>query len=485
MLYLLHEYIRGWLVSHDLYRFSQVLDRIEFRALSAAALSFIIVLLLGPRIIGWLTRKKIGDSGLSDAEVLQGHAKSKANVPTMGGILIVGAICGSVLLVADISRFYVLLGLVVVLWHAILGAFDDYLKLTAKHRQSGRQGLYAWEKLIFQIGVGVLIGWFAFKQGTVTTPPPDARAAALSAEVAAGENISSAENGQKVAPRTSPDVSEPPRGGEPIVIEPPAESVPGQAGPGERVTLTSPDAASPGPSLLLGGEGKDIRHVLNIPFQRTYEPGGQGLNPGLIFLSLPLFILFATLMVCGMSNAVNITDGMDGLAAGVSVAVCVGTFVLCLIAGNQGWAQFLLVPYVPEASELAVLAGATAGACLGFLWWNTWPASVFMGDTGALALGGIIGYIAVVIRQEFVILVMCGLFLIEVGSVAIQVGSVKLTKRFYTCPTTGRKGFRPFGISPYHHLLHSKGMPEQRIVVRFWIVSVILVAVALTTLKMR
>ncbi len=484
MLYLLHEYVRGWLVSHDLYRFTQVLDRIEFRALSAAAISFIIVLLLGPRVIGFLTRKKIGDSGLSDAQVLQGHAKSKANVPTMGGILIVGAICASVLLVADISRFYVLLGLVVALWHAILGAFDDYLKLTAKHRQTGRQGLYAWEKLLFQVGVGVLIGWFAYKQGTVASVPPPQSLAMAAADISNLDavDISNESGERKLTPRTSPDVTEPQAGIKPVVTEPPPEPTPAAA-PVVNSDAASPDA--PAPSLLLGGEGKDIRHVLNIPFQRTYEPGGQGLNPNLIFLSLPVFILFASLMVCGMSNSVNITDGMDGLAAGVSVAVCFGTFVLCLIAGNQGWAQFLLVPYVPEANELAVLAGATAGACLGFLWWNTWPAAVFMGDTGALALGGIIGYIAVVIRQEFVILLMCGLFLIEAASVTIQVGSVKLTKRWYTCPTTGRKGFRPFGVSPYHYLLHSNGMPEQRIVVRFWIVSVILVTIALSTLKMR
>ncbi|MCX5689900.1 MAG: hypothetical protein NTV94_09000, partial [Planctomycetota bacterium] len=321
MLYLLHEYIRNWLVAHDLYRFTQVLDRIEFRAMSASGVAFIIVLLLGPRTIGWLTRKKVGDSGLSDADILRGHASSKANVPTMGGILIVGAIGGAVLLIADISKFYVLAGLLVMLWHAVLGGFDDYLKLTAKRRGTGsRQGLYAWEKLIFQLGVGALVGWFAYQQGAVgeqsaITPPAAAVAAAVSSE-----------------PGTTPAVKELPE------------------------TAGTPQMRD------------DVRHVLNLPFQRTYEPGGQSLNPNLFFLSMPVFIIFATLMVAGMSNAVNITDGMDGLAAGVSVAVSIGTFVLCLIAGNQGWAQSLLLPYVPEANELAVLAGATAGACLGFLW---------------------------------------------------------------------------------------------------------------------
>jgi phospho-N-acetylmuramoyl-pentapeptide-transferase len=427
MLYLLHEYIRGWLVAHDLYRFTQVLDRIEFRALSAAGIAFAFVWLLGPRTIGWLTRKKVGDAGLSDADALKGHASSKANVPTMGGILIVGAIGGAVLLVADISRFYVIAGLLVLLWHAVLGGFDDYLKLTAKMRvNSSRQGLYAWEKLIFQLGVGVLVGWFAYKQGTVV----DVRAAEAARPATAATSVESA--------------------GAPQVKESPES-----------------DAAASSPE-------SDVRHVLNLPFQRTYEPGGQSLNPNLIFLSMPVFIFIAMMMVAGMSNAVNITDGMDGLAAGISVAVSIGVFVLCLIAGNQVWAQSLLLPYVPEANELAVLAGATAGACLGFLWWNCWPAAVFMGDTGSLSLGGIIGYIAVVTRQELVVLLMCGIFLIEAGSSALQIAFFKITK-----------GKRIFRIAPYHHNLHLQGLPEQKIVARFWIVSVILVVVALATLKMR
>jgi phospho-N-acetylmuramoyl-pentapeptide-transferase len=426
MLYLFHEYIRHWLVAHDLYRYTQVLDRIEFRSLSASGIAFIFVLMLGPRTIGWLTRKKVGDAGLSDAEILRSHANSKADVPTMGGVLIVGAIAASVLLMADISRFYVMAGLLMMFWHAGLGAADDYLKLTAKRRGTGsRQGLYAWEKLIFQLGVGMLVGWFAYRQGSLPehrTPEPTTSA------------------------MTSPVSFDP--------ATPP-------------VTETTEADTTPRP------EG-DVRHVLNLPFQRTYEPGGQLLNPNLIYLSMPVFILFATLMVSGMSNAVNITDGMDGLAAGCAVAVSIGTFVLCLISGNQGWAQVWLLPYVPESNELAVLAGATAGACLGFLWWNCSPAAVFMGDTGALSLGGILGYIAVVIRQEFVVLLMSGVFVIEIGSVMLQVSYFKITK-----------GKRIFRISPYHHNLHMQGWPEPKIVARFWIISVILVVLALTTLKMR
>jgi phospho-N-acetylmuramoyl-pentapeptide-transferase len=388
MIYILLEAIRNWLFDHNLYRFVGVLDQLQFRALAAAGLSFAIVLVLGKPTIKWLRRMKIGDSGESDSPLIAEHARAKANVPTMGGILIVGAILASTLLLADIRQFYIQLGLIVVAWLAVLGGADDWLKLTASRRGSGsRQGLYAWEKLIFQLGIGVLAGWFLYNQGQGVD---------------------------------------------------------------------------------------DLRHVLNLPFQKTYESAQGGVSEGLIYLPKAVFIVLACMMIAGMSNAVNISDGMDGLAAGTSAAVLVGAFILCFVAGQQGLAQFLLVPHVPYAEELAVLAGATAGASLGFLWWNCSPASVFMGDTGALALGGVLGYIAVVVRQEIVILLMSGVFLIEIASVALQVGYFKLTG-----------GKRLFKIAPYHHNLHNSGWPEQQVVARFWLISVLLVVVGLISLKLR
>lgn len=387
MLYWLLDNTKGWLDEHGLYRFFSVLDQLQFRALFAAFLSFAIVLVFGKRTIRWLLRQKIGDSGATDAEALRSVANAKANVPTMGGVLIVGAILASVLLLADITKFYVYMGVIVIVWHAVLGGFDDWLKLTAKRRgQGSRQGLYAWEKLIFQLGIGVLVGWFCYQQGP---------------------------------------------------------------------------------------QWQSMQHVLNLPFQKTWtEPGVA--NPALIYFGFGSFVLVATLMVAGMSNAVNITDGMDGLAGGISGIVCVGLFVLTLIAGDQGTAQYLLVPYVKGSGELAVLAGATAGACLGFLWWNCSPAQVFMGDTGALSLGGSIGYLAVAIRQEVLVLLMSGVFLIEIGSVVLQVGYFKATG-----------GKRIFRVAPYHHHLHLSGWPEQQIVTRLWLVSIILVVIALASIKVR
>ncbi len=388
MIYLLLvEWLGEALRERGLYAPVRVLEQLQFRALLASGLAFALVLLFGRRTIRLLVRLKIGDTGATDADALRAHTSSKSNTPTMGGVLIVGAILASTLLLADVSQFYVLLGVIVVVWLAVLGGFDDYLKLTAQQRGTGsRQGLYAWEKLIFQIGVGLLVGWFVFRQGT----PPD-----------------------------------------------------------------------------------DVRHALNLPFQKTYDGPGQ-LNDALIFIGAPAFIILATLMVAGMSNAVNITDGMDGLAGGISGIVGIGVVVLAMIAGDQAMAQYMLVPYVPGSGELAVLAGATAGACFGFLWWNCSPAQVFMGDTGALSLGGIIGYVGVVTRQEFVVLLMSGVFLLEIGSVVLQVGYFKATG--------GRRIFR---VAPYHHHLHLGGWPEQQVVARLWIISVLLVVVALASLKLR
>jgi phospho-N-acetylmuramoyl-pentapeptide-transferase len=390
MLYHLIDSLNEWLAARDLLWLFQVLYQVEFRALAAAGIAFSIVILMGRRTIRWLTRMKIGDSGLTDAEALRTTSKSKANTPTMGGILIAGAILGAVMLMANLSNFYVYMSVVVLLWLAVLGGFDDYLKLTSVRRGTGsRQGLYAWEKLVFQIGLGLLVGIFAWKHG---------------------------------------------------------------------------DTAA----------AKDLAHVLNVPFQKTYIDRGATLNPALIFLPKAAFIVLSVLMVAGMSNAVNITDGMDGLAAGVSTAVSLGLCVLTLVGGSMAAAQYLYVPHIPGTEELGVVAGAMAGACLGFLWWNCSPAQVFMGDTGSLCLGGLIGWIAVAVRQEVVVLLMSVIFLMEIGSVMIQVGYFKATK-----------GKRVFRCAPYHHHLHLGGWTEQQVVARAWIVAILLVVVGLASLKMR
>lgn len=367
-----------------LYSLVRVFDQVEFRSMAAAGLAFCVVVFAGPATIRKLRALKIGDTGSTDAELLRATAQSKANVPTMGGVLIAGAIFGSTLLLADITQQHVYIGLFVLVWMAALGGADDWLKLTAVSRGTGRQGLYPWEKLVFQIALALIVGYFV---GT--------------------------------------------------------------------------------------DEGELVRAV-TLPFQRTYDPPGYELNPGLIVLPIGAFMVLSVLMIAGLSNAVNITDGMDGLASGLTASVAIGLMVLALIAGKQDWAQGLLIPYIPLANELTVLAGAMLGACLGFLWWNCSPAQVFMGDTGSLCLGGLIGYIGLVLRQEVVVLIMCGVFLFEILSVVLQVGYFKATG-----------GKRIFRCAPYHHHLHLLGWTEQQVVSRLWIVGVVLVIAGLASLKLR
>ncbi|QOI99273.1 MAG: phospho-N-acetylmuramoyl-pentapeptide-transferase [Phycisphaeraceae bacterium] len=388
MLYLLLRTFDRWLDERGAYGIFGLLDQIEFRGLAAAGLAFMIVLVSGRRTIAWLRRKKIGDGGLTDAAALTAQAASKANVPTMGGVLIVGAAFVATFLLADLRAFYIQVGLLVMVCFAGIGAADDWLKLTALRRGSGsRQGLYAWEKLAFQLGIAALVAIACWRH-----------------------------------------------------------------------------------------DGGPLTHVLNIPFQRTYVPGSDALTPepGLWYLVMPAFVVLTTLMIAGLSNAVNITDGMDGLAAGISGVVCVGLFILCLIAGSVELSRVLLIPNIEASAELCVLTGALGGACLGFLWWNCSPASVFMGDTGALSIGAVIGYVAAVTRQEVIVLLMCGMFVVEAASVMIQVGYFKATG-----------GKRIFRIAPYHHNLHLQGWTEQQVVVRFWIVTILLLVVALASIKVR
>jgi phospho-N-acetylmuramoyl-pentapeptide-transferase len=394
MLYVLYNALRSTLDDLHVGSLFMLLDQLTFRAMAAALVAFFIVTLNGRRVIAWLRRRKIGDAGLTDAEALRAAASTKANVPTMGGVLIAGAIASSVLLLGDVTNFYLQIGLLVLVWLAGLGSIDDWLKLTAARRPGkSRQGLYAWEKLVFQLGLGAMVGYFVYSHGNSGAPV-------------------------------------------------------------------------------------NFAHALTLPFQATYTSGGAA-SPGLIVLPRAAFVVLTVLMLAGMSNAVNITDGMDGLAAGITTAVALGLVVLTYIAGNQAAAQYLLVPYVAMSDELIVLAAAVAGACLGFLWWNCSPAQVFMGDTGSLCLGGLLAYIAIVIRQELLLLLMSGVFLVEIASVMLQVGYFKYTKR-----RTGT-GKRIFRVAPVHHHFHVVGWTEQQVVARFWIVATILVIVALASIKVR
>jgi phospho-N-acetylmuramoyl-pentapeptide-transferase len=395
MLYNLLQLAGEWLDDIGLFRFVRVMYQLEFRAFFAVVVSFAIVLIFGNRTIGWLLKKKIGDAPeFHNADVNKLMA-GKAATPTMGGLLICGSILATTLLFADLRNQYVHLAMIVLVWLAAVGGFDDWLKLTSRHRNPGsRDGLYAWEKLLFQLGIGVIAGYFLYQHGIEAGDAPGSHAA----------------------------------------------------------------------------------HALTLPFQRTYLPSTEPLQiePGVLILGPVAFIVIATLLIAGTSNAVNLTDGMDGLAGGSLLISSLTMMVLSFIAGKYEIAKFLLFPFVPGTEELMVISGAMAGACLGFLWFNCAPAKVFMGDTGSLSMGGLLAYIAMAIRQEILLIIIGGVFFMEMASVMLQVGYFKWTK-----------GKRIFRCSPIHHHFHLGGWSEQQVVTRFWVLAVVFAMIALVSIKLR
>jgi phospho-N-acetylmuramoyl-pentapeptide-transferase len=381
MFYQLIFYFQDFLRQIGLWPYANVFRYQTFRMAFAVVTSFFVLMAFAPAVIRILRRLKIGDAVNFDNAAIDRMNASKAGTPTMGGVLILLAILVSTAIWADIGNFHVILGMVTVAWLGLLGGVDDYLKLVKK----SRDGLRTWEKLIFQIGLAVLLAFFLYQIGGRVQLP---------------------EGGQGIA--------------------------------------------------------------LNLPFYKFP-----------IALAFWSFSLVAILVVAGTSNAVNLTDGMDGLAIGSMVPPTMVFLIICYVAGRADYARYLFIPYVPGTGELAVFCGAILGACLGFLWYNCSPAQVFMGDTGSLALGGAIGYVALATRQEVLLLIAGGLFVMEAVSVMLQVGYFKITKR------TRGEGKRLLRMSPMHHHFQLGGWKETQTVVRFWLLGAMFAALALATLKLR
>jgi phospho-N-acetylmuramoyl-pentapeptide-transferase len=357
-------------------------QHILFRSVIAILTSLAIALVIGPRVIRWLMRMKIGDRPEFHHAALNELTKEKANTPTMGGLIILSSTILSTLLWAKLNNPFVQKAIVVLLWFGGLGAVDDWLKLTAAARQRGRDGLFAWEKLLFQIAGAVLIASFLFFDF----------------------------------------------------------------------------AAIP--------DGK----LFWIPFHKHGLP-----------LANWTFILIAILYISATSNAVNLADGMDGLAGGCVAMVSLVLVILCFVASEMmsrttpvTWASYLLLPHIPEAGELSIFYASILGAVLGFLWFNCYPAQTFMGDCGSLSLGAAMGYGALVTRHEVLLLIIGGVFVIELMSVVLQVGYFKYTH-----------GKRLFRCAPLHHHFHLAGWSEPQVVVRFWLMAAAFAALALATIKLR
>ena len=391
---------------------------ISFRAAAAIILSLLIIIFFGRTIIRLLQRHQIGEE-IRDLG-LEGQL-SKKGTPTMGGVLILLAVLVPTLLVGKLDNIYVILMLISTVWLGVLGFMDDYIK-TFRHNKDGLKGKF---KIVGQVGLGIIVGVVM----------------CFSQEVVIREKIS--------APT------------ETIYLDEDGQTI---------VTQTQRTVMSPTPQKTT---------KTTIPFVKDNEFDYGWLVGGVDILTWLLYIGVAIFVVTAVSNGANLTDGLDGLLSMVSVPIVIVLGVLAYLSGHIIYADYLNIMYIPESAELVVFAAAMVGALMGFLWYNSFPAQIFMGDTGSLSIGGIIAVFALCIRKELLLPLMCGLFLAEAVSVMVQVGYFKYTKRKYG------EGKRILLMSPLHHHYQKKGLFETKIVMRFFIVSLLLCAFTLVTLKMR
>lgn len=397
---------------------------VTFRAGIAVIISLIISLLLGGRIIQYLRRLQIGetvrDLGLSGQKLKEG-------TPTMGGVIIILATLVPCLLMAKLDNIYVVLMILSTSWMASIGFLDDYIKVFKKDKN----GLSGKFKIIGQVVLGLIIGLTMVFHHDVVVRLETSKAAELG-------------------------LTEADRKGSLIYVERPEGAI---------------------------EKGDFKTNLTNVPFFKGNRLDYAWLVPGngpsereWIWL---LFIPLVIVVVTAVSNAANLTDGLDGLATGVSVVIIVTLGLFAYVSSNAIAANYLNILHLPGTEELVIFAACLVGACFGFLWYNAFPAQVFMGDTGSLTLGGMIAAMAILLRKELLIPVLCGVFLVETLSVMIQVSYFKYTKRKYG------EGRRIFLMSPLHHHYQKKGLHEVKIVTRFWIVGILLAVLTIITLKIR
>jgi phospho-N-acetylmuramoyl-pentapeptide-transferase len=409
---------------------------ITFRVLVAVLLSLVITMIYGKKLIRILKKNQIGESvrelGLAGEQM-------KSGTPTMGGIIILLAILIPTLLLANLDKVYVILMVLCTVWLGVIGFIDDYLKIRAKkiskekgikYKKTNADGLAGKFKIFGQVILGVIIGATLYFHPSV---------------VVKREVLGSS---------TSAFV---PQRGEHKVGE---DTLISNGQIHRFVTVKTP--------------------ITTIPFVKTHEFNYARLLPArLADYTYILYIIIVIFIVTAVSNGANITDGLDGLATGVSAIIGFGLGVFVFVSGDVRIAEYLNIMYIPNLSELSIFIAAFVGACVGFLWYNAYPAQVFMGDTGSLALGGIIASLAIIVRKELLIPIFCFVFLIENVSVMIQVTYFKYTKRKYG------EGRRVFLMSPLHHHYQKLGYHESKIAVRFWVVTILTMVLAVVTLKLR
>lgn len=390
---------------------------ISFRASMAVIFSLLISLFIGKRIIQWLQLQQVGEI-VRDLG-LEGQMQ-KQGTPTMGGIIILASIVVPTLLFADLTNIYIQTMLVATIWLGTIGFIDDYIKVFKKNKA----GLAGKFKIIGQIGVGLIVGLMLYNSPDVTIKKP--------VEPQGNEHLSAVITNK-------------------------------QAGTQEWVESKSTVTTIP--------------FVKNNEFDYAWLISWMGPNAEKYVWII--FVIAVILIVTAVSNGANMTDGLDGLAAGTSAIIGLTLVILAYVSGNYIFADYLNIMFIPNSGELVVFGSAFVGACIGFLWYNAYPAQVFMGDTGSLALGGIIATFAIAIRKELLIPILCGVFLIENLSVLIQVSYFKYTKK-----RTGT-GKRVFKMAPLHHHYQKMNIPESKITARFWIVGIMLAVITIVTLKVR
>ncbi len=390
---------------------------ISFRTAMAVILSLILTTVYGSRLIRMLRAKQVGESVRNLG--LEGQMQ-KQGTPTMGGLIILLGILLPTVLFAKIDNIYIILMLVTTVWMGLIGFVDDYIKVFKKDKE----GLAGRFKIMGQVGLALIIGWTMYFH-------PD------------------------------------------IVVR-------------EQVTLPAKvsaplDVHKRGDQFYYTQDLKST--ITNVPFYKDnefdYAKVLTVFGDGYEKYSLVVFLLFVIVIVTAVSNGANLTDGIDGLATGTSAIIGITLAILAYVSGNTIFADYLNIMYIPNSGELVIFAGAFVGACVGFLWYNSYPAQVFMGDTGSLAIGGIIAAFAIMIRKELLIPALCGVFLVENLSVIMQVSFFKYTKRKFG------EGRRIFLMSPLHHHYQKKGYHEAKIVTRFWIVGILLAIITIVTLKLR
>ena len=394
---------------------------ITFRSACAVILSLLIATVVGKRIIRILQKQQVGEE-IRDLG-LEGQMQKKGT-PTMGGVIILLAILVPVILFARLDNVYIQLMIVSTIWLGLIGFLDDYIKVFRKHKE----GLKGRFKVIGQVGLGLIVGVTLY----------------VSDDVLIREKVSISEVGVVTSTVDEGFVSE-----------------------NSQTVLT-----------------KDIKSTkTTIPFFKNNEFDYAWF--GALFgdyaeeIGWIGFIIITIVIVTAVSNGANLTDGLDGLATGTSAIVGATLGILAYVSGNMVYADYLNIMYIPHSGELVVFIAAFIGATIGFLWYNSFPAQVFMGDTGSLSLGGIIAVFAIMIHKELLIPILCGIFLVENLSVMMQVSYFKYTKRKFG------EGRRIFLMSPLHHHFQKKGIPEPKIVTRFWIVGIALAVITIVTLKIR